>query len=78
MVFTPEEITSLITKSIPDAEIQIQDIRGDGRHYALYVASGTFNGLNRIDRHRMVFKALGNRTEKELESLTIQTDVREN
>jgi stress-induced morphogen len=69
------EIERLIRESIPDAEVTIQDLRGDGDHYAALVVSQTFRGKSRVQQHQMVYQALQGRMGGELHALALQTSV---
>ena len=53
-----EEIKKLILSSIPDASIEIKDLMGDNNHYSAIIKSKMFNGLNKIDQHKLVYKSL--------------------
>ena len=70
-----ETLRGLITEGIPDAEVRIEDLRGDGDHYAAYITSPTFEGKTRIQQHQMVYAALGEKMGNELHALAIQTSV---
>ena len=58
MPMNPGEIESLIKEAMPDAQITIEDLRGDGDHYAAQVVSAAFEGKSRVQQHQMVYKAL--------------------
>lgn len=73
MAMSPGEIESLIKEGIPDAKVTIQDLRGDGDHYAAYIESMAFCGKSRIQQHQMVYAALQGRMGEELHALAIQT-----
>ncbi len=66
-------LEQLIRQGIPGAEVQIDDLRGDGSHFAATVISPAFAGLGRVEQHRMVFKALGSLMEGELHALQLTT-----
>ena len=72
------EIESLIKQSIPDAQVSIQDLAGDGDHYAAKIVSTAFHGLSRVQQHQMVYKALGGRMGGDLHALALQTATPEN
>ena len=72
---TAQEIEALIRAAIPDAEIEIRDLAGDGDHYAARVVSREFAGLNRVRQHQLVYKALGGRMGGELHALLLETAV---
>jgi len=75
MPMDPTEIETLIKESIPDAQVTIEDLRGDGDHYAAYVISGAFKGKSRVQQHQMVYQALQGRMGTELHALALQTSV---
>ena len=67
------EIERLIKAAIPDAEVAIRDLAGDGDHYAARVVSRTFAGLTRVRQHQAVYAALGGRMGEELHALQLET-----
>jgi stress-induced morphogen len=68
-----EEIISLIQEAIPDAHIEVTDLRGDGDHYAAKVESALFAGKTRIQQHQMVYEALEGRVGGVLHALSLTT-----
>jgi stress-induced morphogen len=71
----PTEIEALIKEAMPDANVTIEDLRGDGDHYAAYVISGAFKGKTRVQQHQMVYQALKGRMGNELHALALQTSL---
>jgi stress-induced morphogen len=67
------EIERLIREAIPDAEVTIRDLAGDGDHYAARVVSASFEGLPRVRQHQRVYAALGGRMGGELHALQLET-----
>ena len=67
------EIKELILESFPDAKIKIDDLRGDGDHYAASIESKSFKGLSKVKQHQMVYKALKGRMGYELHALALNT-----
>jgi stress-induced morphogen len=57
--------------------VRIDDLRGDGDHYAAHVVSAAFKGLSRIQQHQLVYKALQGRMGNELHALALQTSAAE-
>ena len=53
-----EEIRALLTKSIPDSEVTVQDMTGGGDHFEIIVMSPAFRGKGLIEQHQMVHAAL--------------------
>jgi stress-induced morphogen len=78
MAMDAGEIEQLIRAAMPDAEVRIEDLRGDGDHYAAYVTSATFVGKSRVQQHQMVYKALQGAMTGQLHALALQTSVPEN
>lgn len=77
MAMEAAEIEKLIKESIPDAVVEINDLRGDGDHYAARVVSAEFAGKSRVQQHQMVYKALQGRMGNELHALALQTNAPE-
>jgi stress-induced morphogen len=70
-------IEQMIRESIPDASVSIEDLRGDGDHYAAYVVSASFKGKSRLQQHQMVYQALRGKMGNELHALALQTSIPE-
>jgi stress-induced morphogen len=75
MPMNPAEIEALIKEALPDANVTIEDLRGDGDHYAAYVVSNAFAGKTRVQQHQMVYQALKGRMGNELHALALQTSI---
>ena len=75
MPMAAEEIETLIRAAIPDAEVVIRDLAGDGDHYAAKVVSTSFAGMSRVRQHQLVYMALGGRMGGELHALQLETAV---
>jgi stress-induced morphogen len=73
MGMAASEIEVLIRAALPDAEVVIEDLAGDGDHYAASVVSESFRGLSRVKQHQLVFQALGGRMGGQLHALALQT-----
>jgi stress-induced morphogen len=70
-------IERLIKEGLPDASVTIEDLRGDGDHYAAHVVSATFKGKTRVQQHQLVYQALRGRMGNELHALALQTSLPE-
>ena len=75
MPMSAAEIESMIRQAIPDAQVTIEDLRGDGDHYAAHVVSAAFKGKTRVQQHQMVYKALQGKMGNELHALALQTSL---
>ena len=73
MAMEASEIARLIKESLPDAVVKIEDLRGDGDHYAATVVSASFIGKTRVQQHQMVYQALRGRMGDQLHALALQT-----
>ena len=75
MPMPAEQVEQLIKAAIPDAEVTIRDLAGDGDHYAARVVSKSLAGISRIRQHQAVYAALGGRVGGELHALQLETAV---
>lgn len=75
MAMAAAEIEALIREALPDAEVTITDLAGDGDHYAALIVSPAFAGKTRVQQHKMVYEALGHRMGGELHALQLTTAV---
>ncbi|MBL8697167.1 MAG: BolA family transcriptional regulator [Alphaproteobacteria bacterium] len=75
MPMSAAEIEQLIRDALPDASVSIEDLRGDGDHYAATVVSAAFKGKTRVQQHQMVYAALRGRMGNELHAMALQTGV---
>jgi stress-induced morphogen len=77
MAMDAHDIEKLIKEALPDAKVTIEDLRGDGDHYAAHVISEAFRGKNRVQQHQIVYKALQGNMGGVLHALALQTSVPE-
>jgi stress-induced morphogen len=73
MAMAASEIEALIKAALPDARVTVEDLAGDGDHYAASVVSEQFRGLPRVQQHQIVYAALRGRMGDELHALALQT-----
>lgn len=73
MPMAASEIERLIKAAIPDSDVTIVDLAGDGDHYSAEVVSPSFAGLSRVKQHQRVYAALGQRVGGELHALQLRT-----
>jgi stress-induced morphogen len=69
------EIERLIKDALPDARIEIKDLRGDGDHYAAHVESAAFTGKTLVQQHQIVYAALQGRVGNALHALALKTST---
>jgi stress-induced morphogen len=75
MAMQAADIERLIIEALPDAKVQIQDLAGDGDHYAATVISEAFRGKSRVQQHQIVYAALKGRMGGELHALALTTSA---
>jgi stress-induced morphogen len=75
MAMDAVEIERLIKEALPGAIVVIEDLRGDGDHYAAHVTAKQFAGMTRIQQHQMVYQALRGKMGDQLHALALQTAV---
>ncbi|CTQ59285.1 MAG: BolA family transcriptional regulator [Roseibium album] len=73
MPMNANEIETLIKEALPDAQVEIRDLAGDGDHYAANVVSESFRGKSRVQQHQMVYEALKGNMGGALHALALQT-----
>ncbi|MFK7866282.1 MAG: BolA/IbaG family iron-sulfur metabolism protein [Alphaproteobacteria bacterium] len=70
------EIEAFIKQALPDADVEINDLRGDGDHYSVFVKSSAFTGKTRVQQHKMVYDALQGRMGGVLHAMALQTLIK--
>lgn len=70
-----EDLEAALREGFPDADIQIQDLAGDGDHYRAKIVSKAFAGLPRVRQHQLVYAALKGRMGGELHALALETSA---
>jgi stress-induced morphogen len=75
MAMEAAEIERLIKEGIPDAQVSIEDLAGDGNHYAAHVISQAFEGKNRVQQHQLVYASLQGNMGDALHALALQTST---
>ena len=75
MAMDATEIERMIREGIPGCTVRIEDLRGDGDHYAAYVEAAAFKGKSRVQQHQMVYAALQGKMGGQLHALMLTTSV---
>ena len=75
MAMSANEIEKLILKTFPNAKITIDDLRGDGDHYAAQIITEEFKGKTRVQQHQMIYNAMEGKVGKELHALALNTSA---
>ncbi len=75
MAMSAGELEDLIRAALPDSQIEISDLRGDGDHYSARVISSEFVGKSRVQQHKMVYDAIKGGMGEALHALALQTSI---
>ena len=76
MAMAASELEALLREAFSDADIQIQDLAGDGDHYKAIIRSAAFAGKSRVAQHQMVYTALKGKMGGELHALALETSAK--
>ena len=69
-MITPEQVQSHIEKGLQCTRVRVV---GDGQHFEALVVSEAFRGKSRVERHQLVYAALGRRMREEIHALSMRT-----
>ncbi|MGR7997301.1 MULTISPECIES: BolA family protein [unclassified Xanthobacter] len=75
MPMPASDIEQLIKAAFPDASVVIEDLAGDGDHYAARIVSEAFRGKSRLQQHQMVYAALKGNMGGVLHALALHTSA---
>lgn len=73
MAMSMQELEGLLRAAFADADIQIEDLAGDGDHYRAVIRSDAFSGKSRVAQHQMVYAALKGGMGGQLHALALDT-----
>lgn len=72
---TPEQVKQRLKEAYPESDVDVTDLTGTHDHYSVYIASSTFHGMSRIQRHKHVMAAFDNELKSgEVHALTIRAE----
>jgi len=75
MPMEADQIEAMIKAKLPDAQVTIRDLAGDGDHYAAVIVSEAFRGKTKVQQHQLVYDALEGRMGGALHALALQTSA---
>ena len=70
-----DAIVKLIEDALPGARVEMRDLAGDNDHWAANVTAPQFAGKSRVQQHKLVYDALGERMGGELHALQLTTQA---
>ena len=72
---TADELKTRIEKAIPGAEASVEDLTGGGDHFRAEVVSDRFDGLSRIDQHKLIYDVFGDEVGGPIHALSLKTSI---
>ena len=72
---TAEDLKSRIEAALPGSKAEVEDLTGGGDHFRAEVVSDRFDGLSRIEQHRLVYDVFGNEVGGPIHALSIKTST---
>jgi stress-induced morphogen len=75
MPITAEAIRTMLEAAFPAAAVVVRDTTGGGDHFSAQVISDAFTGRTLIERHRMVYAALGPAMHGDIHALQLETNT---
>jgi acid stress-induced BolA-like protein IbaG/YrbA len=67
---TPQDVRRFIAEGLP---CELLEVEGDGRHFDALIVSAMFEGKRPVERHQMVYRALGDRMREQIHALSMKT-----
>ena len=72
---TTDELKHRIEQALPGANVAVEDLNGGGDHFRAEVVSERFEGLSRIEQHRLVYDVFGNEIGGAIHALSLKTST---
>jgi stress-induced morphogen len=67
------ELEERIATALPGAQVNVEDLTGGGDHFRAEIVSDRFEGLSRIEQHRLVYEVFGDEIGGAIHALSIKT-----
>jgi stress-induced morphogen len=74
---TAQELKERIEAALPGSDADVEDLTGGGDHFRAEVVSDRFDGLSRIEQHRLVYDVFGAEIGGPIHALSLKTSTRE-
>ncbi len=72
---TADELKTRIEEAIPGSQAQVEDLTGGGDHFRAEVVSDRFDGLSRIDQHKLIYEVFGDEVGGPIHALSLKTST---
>jgi stress-induced morphogen len=70
-----DELQDRIAAALPGAEVRVEDLTGGGDHFRAEVVSDRFEGLSRIQQHKLIYDVFGDEVGGPIHALSIKTST---
>ena len=67
---TPQQLQQWIASGFANANVSVE---GDGHHFEAVIVAQEFDGKSRIQRHQLVYAALGDKMQAQVHALSMKT-----
>ena len=68
-----QELQNRIAQALPGSEVSVEDLTGGGDHFRAEVISDRFEGLSRIQQHKLIYEVFGDEVGGPIHALSIRT-----
>lgn len=75
MPTTAEALRQALASAFPGAQVEVRDTTGAGDHFAARVVTSSFEGRSLLERHRLVYDALGDAMRSDIHALGLTTET---
>jgi stress-induced morphogen len=72
---TTDDLKHRIETALPGANVQVEDLNGTGDHFRAEVVSDRFQGLSRIEQHKLIYDVFGNEIGGAIHALSLKTST---
>ena len=72
---TASELEHRITAALPGAQVRVEDLTGGGDHFRAEIVSDRFEGLSRIQQHKLIYDVFGDEVGGPIHALSIKTST---
>jgi stress-induced morphogen len=69
------ELQDRIAQALPGAEVRVEDLTGGGDHFRAEIVSDRFEGLSRIQQHKLIYDVFGDEVGGPIHALSIKTST---
>ena len=70
-----DDLKRRIEEALPGAKAEVEDLTGGGDHFRAEIVSDRFDGLSRIEQHRLVYDVFGDEVGGPIHALSIKTST---